>query len=321
MFDPASVAPSGFGTSGVPAEQLARFAAVLGMAQSEADRRPPIVDFLNVRRKAEPRQIGREHVILAAVAAGVLLMIAGFLWYKHHSLSSQLVAIRKQITEMDKESKTLQPVVDQVATITQWRSTDVNWLDELVEVSTHMRPTMMPRTVTDLGQTGYPERLDVLVKQQMVMTRPPGRNSSGGVINITQAIAKDQDAAKYLENRFYEDPRGLVVTSPAGQGDSSIPGYTWKVDYTIAVPPPDDADEPADVIEPGEKAPAKTPVAEPAAKPAAEPAKDNVRADAAKSATEPSAENKEDKEAANTKSTAAEKGAPAGSAAKEEAKQ
>ena len=52
MFDPAAHAPTGLTSQGLRAGSLARFAAVLGMALSEADRRPPIVDFVNVRRRA-----------------------------------------------------------------------------------------------------------------------------------------------------------------------------------------------------------------------------------------------------------------------------
>ena len=61
----------------MPRESLGRFAAVLGMALGEADRRPPIVDFANVRQRLEARRFGRVHALAAAVAALAALWFVG----------------------------------------------------------------------------------------------------------------------------------------------------------------------------------------------------------------------------------------------------
>src|SRR5690606_15733525 len=80
VFDVIASAPAGLAKTGLPPESLTRFASTLGMALGEADRRPPVVDFLNVRRRVEARKFTRQHALMAAAAALVVLFFGLVLW-------------------------------------------------------------------------------------------------------------------------------------------------------------------------------------------------------------------------------------------------
>src|SRR5262249_11187953 len=75
VYDVADQAPSGMVRTGITKEMLPRFAAALGMALGEADRRPPVVDFLHVRRRAERQRFSRVHALAAAAAVVAVLAV------------------------------------------------------------------------------------------------------------------------------------------------------------------------------------------------------------------------------------------------------
>jgi hypothetical protein len=231
-FDVTAQAPAGLESQGVPSDGLARFAAVLGMALGEADRRPPIVDFANVRRKAERRPFGRTHALAAAAASIAALWFATYLWRQYATPGRELTEIEAEIASMQAQAEQYDKVTAQADAVENWLATDVNWLGELEQFARRVRP----KPLTDKE---FPVNDDVVVTQ-VTMSRPPGMNAVGGQMSL-QAKAKSDAAVRDLEQRLRDEQHRVLPGSL--QRDSTVPGYPRALDLNIRILPADEADE------------------------------------------------------------------------------
>jgi hypothetical protein len=226
LFDATESAAAGITSHDVPAERLARFAAVLGMALTEADRRPPIVDFANVRRRAEPQRFTRTHALAAAAAAVVVLGIALHFWSNTASIASELADVQSQIETLKPSKTQYDKLSANAETIEHWLDTDVNWLDEMEQFARRLRP--QPFSSKD-----YPVNEDVVLTQ-VTMYRPPGINATGGRMDVN-AVAKSPAAVDALEPRLRDDRH--VVRPGTGGADTTVSGYPWAFGLQIDVAP------------------------------------------------------------------------------------
>jgi hypothetical protein len=244
MFDPADFAPSGFASSGVAAASLGRFSAVLGMALAEADRRPPIVDFLNVRRRVEKARFGRPHAIAAAAAAAVLLIVGLSMWWRSHALSRELAQVQEKLKRDQETAKGFAEQIEQAQAIESWLATNVNWLEEMESLSRQLRPVAIPKTEEEQRAAPFPADSDVVIKG-LSFNRSSGPDSEGGTIQVPQAVAKNDQAITKAVTRIREHPRFQVRTPGIGPDRSnSVPGYGRAFTLVIQVPAPEDAPPP-----------------------------------------------------------------------------
>ena len=232
MFDVAQNAPSGLAKASLPADSLGRFAAVIGMALGEADRRAPVVDFLHVRRRAAERQFTRQHGLLVAAAALVVIFFGLVLWKRYHDVTRELAQVNEQTTQAQQEFARLQfqKTLDQTTSIERWLATDVNWLDELDRLSNQWRPE-------SLDSKTYPAAEDAVVTD---LTLGRGVAKEGGLISI-QAVARNPQVVATLEKRLRDEAH--QVDTIGGKTDSSVPGYGWSFPLTMDVVPADEAPE------------------------------------------------------------------------------
>ncbi len=230
VFDVAENAPSGLAKTGLSPESIARFAAVMGMALGEADRRPPVVDFLNVRRRTAERKFTRQHALAVAAAAVVLLAFGTLLWKRSHDLNAQIARVNADTVEQQNQFKTqqLDKSLADAAAIESWLATDVNWLDELDRLSTEWRPKT-------LDSKEYPVAEDAVITQ-LIAFRPPGNNVAGGRMSV-QAVARSPQVVATLEARL-RDERHQVDTG-GGRTDRTVPGYLWSIPFTVDIAPAD----------------------------------------------------------------------------------
>jgi Tfp pilus assembly protein PilN len=230
LFDATESAPAGVTSQGVPSESLARFAAVLGMALTEADRRAPIVDFANVRRRAEPQRFTRTHALAAAAAAVVLLGIILHFWINTSSIASELADVQSEIQTLKPSKEQYDKITANKEAIEDWLDTDVNWLDEMEQFARRVRP--QPFSSKD-----YPVNDDVVLTQ-VTMYRPPGIDATGGRMDVN-AVAKSPAAVDGLERRL-RDERHLVRPGVGG-ADNAVSGYPWAFGLQIEVTPDEEA--------------------------------------------------------------------------------
>jgi Tfp pilus assembly PilM family ATPase len=236
VFDVADNAPAGLTKTGLAPESLARFAAVMGMALGEADRRAPVLDFLNVRRRAAERKFTRQHGLAIAAAALALLFFSLVLWKRSHDLSAEIARLNAETAAQQSEFKTeqLDKSLADAASIQRWLATDVNWLDEFDRLSNKWRPQ-------PLESKEYPVADDAVVTQ-LTAFRPPGNDSRGGRLAV-QAVARNSQVQAILEARLRDKTH--QVEAVGGKADSSIPGYLWSFPLTVDVVPAEGDEEAA----------------------------------------------------------------------------
>jgi Tfp pilus assembly PilM family ATPase len=229
ILDPVASAPAGLASQGVAADSLARFAAVLGVALVEADRRPPIVDFINFRRRREAQRFTRTHAIAAAAAAIAVLGIGGNLWVKSWRAAREIAAVRSEIQIAQESQKQYEKIVATADAVEKWLATDVNWLDELEQTAQRVRPKTF-------SEKEFPVNDDVVITQ-LTLFRPPGNDAVGGKMNV-QAVAKNQSGGAALARRLRGEERHRVEGG-GGQQDTSVPGYNWAFNLDVHVAPDD----------------------------------------------------------------------------------
>jgi len=237
MFDPAAHAPTGLTSQGLAPGSLARFAAVLGMALNEADHRPPIVDFINVRRRLERSRFERKHIYMAAGAAAVLLLISMIVWRQSTASAREIARIREEIQKLEPEVKQANDLTAKAAAVERWLATDVPWLDGLDRLSERLRPK-------PLSEKEYPVNEDLVV-QQLTVAKPSESDIKAGLAGRVdiRAVAKNSAAVTALENRT-RDTQHQVSTGQGHADTSTVPGYEWAFNLRVGVMQPSDKEVP-----------------------------------------------------------------------------
>jgi Tfp pilus assembly PilM family ATPase len=242
MFDPAAHAPGGLTGMRIPPQSLARFSAALGMALSEADRQPPIVDFLNVRRKAEKQRFNRTHAMAVAAALVILLGFGALQWRRYHVVASELTQVRQQIVDEKTNIEKFRSQMNQADAVADWKANDVNWLEVMRKLSEGLRPKPINRDAKANAADPFDVNSDVVVKSLM-LTHPSDSKVDGGTVHLAHAVARENTAINALAARVGQDPRFKVTLSNIRSGDTSVPNYPWAFTLTIAVEPRDELAE------------------------------------------------------------------------------
>jgi Tfp pilus assembly PilM family ATPase/Tfp pilus assembly protein PilN len=229
LIDPVAQTPAGLSSQNVPAESLGRFAAALGMAVSEAERRPPIVDFANVRKRVEVRRFSRVHILAAGVAAAAVLWFGAHVWQQISAPTRELAELQARIRDVESQAETYKDVTAQAAIVERWTATDVNWLDELEKTAKRVRPK-------PLADKDFPVANDTVLTQLRIF-RPTGVDAAGGRLHL-QGVARNSAAVRDLEDRLGDEKHRVIPG--LGKTDKSIPGYDWSFDLEVRVPRPEE---------------------------------------------------------------------------------
>lgn len=155
-------------------EQPGRFAGLLGALGDEAAGRPPAMDFLHPKRP--PKPIDRRRPILAAVAL-VLVALAGI----GYSTYSQIAKLDEANQELADQLNDLNALLKKAAAQRQlieavrlWKASEVNWLDELRDLSVRLPPSrdlLLSRISLTPGRAGGGQlHLSGLVRDALVVT-------------------------------------------------------------------------------------------------------------------------------------------------------
>ncbi len=230
LIDPVAQNSSGLSSKSVPQESLGRFAAVLGMALSEVERRAPMVDFVNVRKRVEVRRFSRVHILAAATAAVAVLWLGVHLWQQISEPTQKLAQLQSQIREAESRfNDSYKDITAQAAIVERWTATDVNWLDELEKTAKLVRPK-------PLAAKDFPVANDTVLTQ-LRLFRPTGVDAAGGRLDL-QGVAKNSAAVEDLEDRLDDDNHRVIPG--LGKTDKSIPGYDWSFQLEVRVPRPEE---------------------------------------------------------------------------------
>lgn len=139
-FDPfASVAPLGTLQCTRPVNS-ARFAPLLGMLCDAASETKSALDFLNPTLKPQPPDRRRFYLLCAAAVAAAVLIGVGLIWSMLKSRDREIASLQEQVRENTALLTDGAAREKHVGQVDGWALGDVNFLEELRDVSEKMPP-------------------------------------------------------------------------------------------------------------------------------------------------------------------------------------
>lgn len=191
-----------------------RFAALLGMIHDDADSRPHGIDFLNPRQRPKTPDRRRRYAWLAAAAAGVLLVLGGLFAWQIQRYDQRLETLRAESKDLDEPVKSADRLRADVAVIDTFAAGDVNWLEQLADLSEK-----------------FPSSEDATVD-----TATFSSLSEGGGQIFLEGYVRDPAVIEALESRLRDTHR--QVTGGGTQFDERQPELRWQFKEKIVVLPP-----------------------------------------------------------------------------------
>jgi hypothetical protein len=132
--------PSAFAVQDPP-PQIERFASLMGALAQECSRQRHRVDFLNPRKTVVKTIDRKRTTIYAGLAVALVLLAIACAWWVLSSQDKKLETLNNQLAQIirQNEGQNGRPGVDQiigeVGRIDDWVVWDVDWLDELSQIS------------------------------------------------------------------------------------------------------------------------------------------------------------------------------------------
>ncbi len=211
-FDPFDAVE--IGRKAIP-DESGPFASLLGMLLDEAHGARHAIDFLNPRKVPKPPSRGR---LFAAVAA--LLIIGGlYVWDEQskelEKLDATIATLTEQHNERLDQAKTARSQILMAQSLRAWHSADVNWLDELRDMSVR-----------------FPSGQDLVLLR---MNLSPGRGGRGGAVTFS-GLARDPRILVGMEDDMRRDrlhdisSKRLQERGPSGE-------LTWSFETSMSVAP------------------------------------------------------------------------------------
>ncbi len=205
-----------------------RFAALLGMLLDQAADTHAL-DFLHPRKSRPKTNRWRIGAIAAGAVSAVALLVFGHVWM---TLSEIEDANREMYVEYKQMDATMKKIAEQKKTmdaIAAWKGRDVNWLDELRDLSIR-----------------FPGPRDAIVLRMSMRFS----GNSGGLIDL-QGLVRDPKVLGAMEYQVRDQYRR--VRSRRLQERSLEQDYTWmyETSMNVARRPPSEYDRhPPSSVEP-----------------------------------------------------------------------
>lgn len=195
------------------ADRSGRFAALLGMVYDEAEGRRHGIDFLKPRQRPRPPNRRRRYAGLAAAAASLLLVLTGLIAWQIKGYSRRLSELQAESKNLDGPVKESQKLGAEVIVIDAFAAGDVNWLDQLHELSRE-----------------FPSAADAVVDSATFNTLSEG----GGQIYL-EGYVRDPAVIEQMESRLRDEQH--QVTGSGTQFDERQPELHWQFKEKIVVLP------------------------------------------------------------------------------------
>jgi hypothetical protein len=194
-------------------EHPGRFAPLLGMLASQARNEPLPIDFLHPRQRPAPPD-RRRILALAGAAAALIVLFGGYrVWSEFSAADEKIADLEAELDRLDglvKQSDQKQKVITAIG---DWSKNDVNWLDELRDLSLR-----------------FPGGRDAVVLR---MGMSHGRDAGANIDLV--GIVRDPIVVSHIENNLRDDHH--QISSRHMQEQSQENDYTWHFESSLVVTP------------------------------------------------------------------------------------
>jgi hypothetical protein len=211
---------------------VGRFSALLGALVVEARGDRHAIDLLDPRKTPTPPD-RRRTLTLAGAAAGLLLLLVGYhVWSTLSAVDAENQSLTDELDRLDDEFKLASKRHKVVQAIRDWGESDVNWLDELRDLSLRL-PSARDVVLLRMGMShsrnvgGNIEMTGVVRDPAIVSRIENSVRDKDHQISSRHVQERDQDKsyAWHFEAQLVVTPRtskGYVSHLPVGESDAPI---------------------------------------------------------------------------------------------------
>lgn len=192
--------------------QPEQFAPLLGVLLDELTGSHPI-DFLQPRRPPHPWARWRTAAIAAGGLALVVLALGLYVWSSLAEVNADNERLAARLRDLNDTARKAAKVKVRIEAIAAWKNRDVNWLEELRDLSSR-----------------FPGPRDAVVLR---MSMRPSQGA-GGLIDL-QGLVRDPKVVVNLERQVRDDFR--TVRSRRVQQRTQEDDYTWLYETSVSVAP------------------------------------------------------------------------------------
>jgi len=200
--------------AGVP-EQAGCYSALVGLVVAAAQGERPAIDLLHPRRRPAPPDRRRTFTLAGAAAALVVLLGGYAVWSEFTAIDEENQQLAERLSQLNDDFKRAGKQQKLIQAVNDWRADDVNWLDELRDLSLR-----------------FPSGRDAVVLR---MGLNHGRGD-GATIDMVGVV---RDPA--IVNRLETDIRDKYhqISSRHVQERVQDKGYTWHFESSLKIAPRD----------------------------------------------------------------------------------
>ncbi|MEX2114076.1 MAG: hypothetical protein WD845_12870 [Pirellulales bacterium] len=192
-----------------------RFAPLVGMLTIQARGDSPPVDFLHPRKRPAPPDRRRMFTLAGTVVALVVLMGGYRVWSQFSAADETIAGLTDELARLDEQIKQSDQRQKAITAIGGWSRNDVNWLDELRDLSLR-----------------FPSGRDAVVLR---MGLSQGRDA-GGTIDLV-GIVRDPVVVSHIENNLRDEHH--QISSRHMQEQLQENDYSWHFESSLVVTPRD----------------------------------------------------------------------------------
>ena len=192
------------------------FAPLVGALLDEAHGLRHDIDFLHPRRKPEPPNRRRAISIAAGIAAVVLAVVTGIVWWQLAAQDRRIETLQEQLQQVSDLEEAARQRIAEVQQIDDWARSDVFWLEELAQLSDEF-PEAEAAIVTRLVAGGRNRATQSEVLGEFVLD---------GHVDQRETISRMETALRDAGHKVY---------GTGGQYDDRRNDYPWKFKERVEI--------------------------------------------------------------------------------------
>ena len=137
-----------------PADGRGAFAGAVGLLHARSKSQELAVDFVHPKQPKPPADPNKRKVIFAmAGIAAALLAVVSWSYYSLDKQDKELTQLARDKTDLDGRLVMLEEDSKRIKALDDWVKTDINWLDELYDLTDRFPEPVPIRLVTVTGDT------------------------------------------------------------------------------------------------------------------------------------------------------------------------